>query len=295
MPARAEITYSGNWSALATNTRRPNFRAPQRNAKDISGPITLVVHITGQQVTSSLTGRYFRNQAMSGTRIDGYCRLAQTSGPDTVEGRCDQNGFSGRIAGSSVDGFDFSGAFEGSTLKFVDVEKRDMEQAVAQRAAAAQAAAQEAAYRALPNAGPVLTKRLDGWAATDSRGWVQNKYDTGSMSNVKIISGSAKSGNFAVKGFYTFNGGARGSVTVNMANNKFQCIQFWDSYEGCRVLRSPNQPPRGFAGSGSAGRADSREDCNDDCRSQAWSIRQYNDQVHQQQEQQQREAAPPPY
>jgi hypothetical protein len=82
---------------------------------------------------------------------------------------------------------------------------------------------------------------LDGFVTTDSRGWAFNRYDAGSMTNVKIIDGSAKSGNYVMQGYYTYNGGSRGWVMAKMAAGKLDCIQFWDAVIGCRGIRTPEQ------------------------------------------------------
>ena len=76
---------------------------------------------------------------------------------------------------------------------------------------------------------------------TDARGWAFNKLDPDSLRNVKVISGSLKSGNFSLRGEYTYNGGSPGWVVVQYTGNKFSCLQFWDAVIGCREIRSAAQ------------------------------------------------------
>ena len=107
--------------------------------------------------------------------------------------------------------------FEAEATQFVDARVEEEQRRLAAAEAAGRARAAAAAYAALPNAGAALTRRLDGFVQTDSRGWAFNRYDAGSIANVKIIEGSIRSGNFVMQGYYSYNGGSRGWVMAKMA------------------------------------------------------------------------------
>jgi hypothetical protein len=131
--------------------------------------------------------------------------------------------------------------FQTSVVKIVDYDVRDREAAAtaaaAKIASEKQAAAQLAAIKAMPIAGPALTKQLNSYVTADSAGWVMNHYDAGTIHNVRVAEGSAKSGNMVLRGEYTFNGGASGWVLAKLVGGKLDCIQFWDARIGCRGLR----------------------------------------------------------
>lgn len=92
-----------------------------------------------------------------------------------------------------------------------------------------------------PLAGPALTRRLDALVLTDSRGWAFNRYDAGSMRDVRIVDGTVKGGHYVLRGVYSYNGGARGWVLARMSGSNLECIQFHDSMIGCRALRTAAQ------------------------------------------------------
>ena len=129
-------------------------------------------------------------------------------------------------------------------MAVADVEKKKqavLAQAARVREAAAARAEAEARIRSLPLAGPIYTRQLAGYVRTDSLGWASNQLDAGSVRNVRIYAGSVKSGNFVLRGEYTYNGGASGWVVAAFTRGKFACIQFWDTMVGCRTLRKPGE------------------------------------------------------
>lgn len=113
--------------------------------------------------------------------------------------------------------------------------------AAREREAAEARAAFAARLAAMPLAGPVYSRQTAGYVATDSSGWAMNRLDPGSVHNVRVYSGTVKTGNFILRAEYTYNGGAAGWAVLQYNGGKFSCIQFWDSMIGCRALRRPGE------------------------------------------------------
>jgi hypothetical protein len=93
---------------------------------------------------------------------------------------------------------------------------------------------------ALGQADESLTGTMDKIVAVDAEGWVFNRYDVGSMTNVRVE--RLADGSADVHGDYTYNGGAAGWVKVHVVGGKLDCLEFWDFPGQCRPLgRSPSQ------------------------------------------------------
>lgn len=292
-PDRAEVDYRGSFSMTVGS-----LGASKGKGRQLSGTMDITLEVTGSRVTARIGGTGLEWLALNGTVENGYCRLHSNAVDVTIvyEGQCGPQGFAGRTTGGSrLDGFSQDGQFDLSAVRLVDLGEQDRlamaaqaerdrqaaadraardqqaaaEQAERNRQAAAaqaqqqqQAAATQAAYRALPVAGPVLTRRLEGWVHEDSLGWGFFKYDPGSVRDVKIVDGTVKSGNYVLEGDYTYNnvfsGWVTGWVKVAVRGNRFNCIEFWDT-GGCRGLRAPLQGS-GDVANGSAGSGTSNSD-----------------------------------
>ncbi|MQT15191.1 hypothetical protein [Segnochrobactrum spirostomi] len=81
-----------------------------------------------------------------------------------------------------------------------------------------------------------LAAALDSIVQADSAGWMLNTYNTGSVRNIKILSGSANSTTMNVYGEYTFNNSNTGWVKVKIRNGRLSCLEFWDFPGECRPL-----------------------------------------------------------
>jgi hypothetical protein len=83
---------------------------------------------------------------------------------------------------------------------------------------------------------------FDGLIAHDASSWIMNRYDRGSMKNMKIVESSNQGRTKIVYGEYTYNGGMSGWVRARFVDTKLQCLEFWDFSGRCRALgRSPSQ------------------------------------------------------
>jgi len=104
------------------------------------------------------------------------------------------------------------------------------------QAIAPRATSQVAQVNAVPTTSPEAArygKILDGIVREDSKAWVSNRYDTGSMITGYIFKSSDGSAT-SVKGLYTFNGGQSGWVVAEFSGNRLSCLKFWDFADTCR-------------------------------------------------------------
>ncbi len=100
-----------------------------------------------------------------------------------------------------------------------------------------------AASAQIPNAPRAVV--LEGLAATldnvirvDSRGWLMNQYDVGSVTNARMEESSRADRSGVLFGEYTYNGGRPGWVRVRIADGVAQCVEYWDFQGRCRAVGS---------------------------------------------------------
>lgn len=255
IPQRAEITYQGTYDVTVSQPMRVPRKFSLESALDavqgsrgrtLSGTLTIVAKFEGQAVTAQASGTGgVRAARMSGSSIAGRCHLALADGSTTYDGTCTSQGFTGTIGGTAAGNSTVRGRFTLAASKVVDVAERERQQQFAAEKARIDRekaiAAERARIAAMPNAGAAYTTKLAGLVQADARGWAFNHLDPGSVHNVKVADGSIKSGNFVLRGEYTYNGGSPGSVLAQFSAGKFACIQFWDAMIGCRGLRTVEQ------------------------------------------------------
>ena len=241
-----QIIYVGNWTVTKTRVRRGNQVLRNPRPRDYQGTIRIVMNITGQNATAEVSGTNYEAGRWTGTFSNGYCRFVGSNGIEVYEGRCDTQSFIATILEGPASEYQSNGRISASAESVISAAeiraaaaKAKAEAAAAEAKARAEAAAAAARYAALPNAGPTLTKQFDAFVRKDALGWAFNKYDAGSLRNVKIISGTTKNGNFIMQGDYTYNGGNAGWVRASMYGNKLNCILFHDAVIGCRDPRTP--------------------------------------------------------
>lgn len=253
--ARLQITYDGRASGIAKVKDR------SRNSSVTLGGLRLnfdgmrevpveagyhvVVTYEGTNVSgveTQTSSAPFLNGTFTfrGTRQGDACLLTWSDGAQ-LTARCTTEEFGYEQATSDAQGQSSNIRFAAARTGTVDLAAQERQAQEAQRAEQERIAAAEAAWRALPDAGADLTRQLEGFVETDSQGWAFNRFDVGSIRDVKILNGSAKTGTLLMKGFYTYNGGMTGWVMVQMVQGKFGCIQFWDAIIGCRPLRTAAQ------------------------------------------------------
>jgi len=79
-----------------------------------------------------------------------------------------------------------------------------------------------------------LNRSLDSIVTADSTGWWSNKYLPGSMHDSYIRSSSADGATYLARGYFSYRGGGDGWVEAKLANGSLACIQYWDTWFGCR-------------------------------------------------------------
>lgn len=95
-------------------------------------------------------------------------------------------------------------------------------------------------------------KLFDELIALDAKGWMFNRYNRGSVRNLKIVEESEDGTQRVVYAEYLFNGSRKGHVRVLFADGALKCMKYWDS-PSCRPIgRSHSQA---FAAAVAAGMA----------------------------------------
>lgn len=223
-----------------------NTAADTSNRKQMAGSISFTLEFSGEAIEGTYTSvGSLRSGRVSGTMRDGVCTLYDASSGAPWTGRCDPRGFNGSFRSLEGSRQEIDLNFSSTSAEVVDYDERDRvraQQAVANAAEAKRRQEAEAArIAAMPMAGPAYSTKLASYVAEDSRGWAVNHFDAGSLHNVRVASGSLKSGVFALRGEYTFNGGSPGWVIGQFSGGKLDCIQFWDAMVGCRGIRRPGE------------------------------------------------------
>jgi len=146
----------------------------------------------------------------------------------------------------------------------------------------------EIAPRVPPRPASSLDRSLDAIVQADSRSWVFNRYDVGSMSNARVISRSKPQRSVVIYGEYTFNGGSRGWIKARIKHGVVACVQFWDG-PSCRSLGQPASQAllgallrgamSGGGGSSGSGRTTERDQENRDFYASQRAIQATQDQV----------------
>lgn len=120
---------------------------------------------------------------------------------------------------------------ERDRLAAIEQAKREREAAAARRAEAAEAAR----LAALPRATPAQIRLLADAIGQDSGNWWSNRYDVGSLNNVRVDSSG---GVIALRGDYTYNGGSQGWIKGRIERGRVQCIQYHDTSDCAEVRQS---------------------------------------------------------
>lgn len=214
-----------------------SISAAQPRASD--GTIDITLQFDHGTVTGQFTGpRPLGSGTLSGTISGGTCHLIFQN--SVWDGPCGPQGFTGS-GNSHNNQSTMTLTWRTTPVEVIDYDARDRAANEARLAAEAARQREEARIAALPNAGPAATRRFEALVQADSRGWAFNRFDSGSLHNVKVLTGTANSANYVLRGEYTYNGGSPGWVIAQMNGPNLVCIQFWDAVVGCRALRTQAQ------------------------------------------------------
>lgn len=86
-----------------------------------------------------------------------------------------------------------------------------------------------------------LAKELDAIIARDSRSWLFNRYNQGSVHDIRVL--GADAANTEVQGRYRFNGSSIGWIKVRFTEGKVNCLIYHDFPGNCRPV---GQNPAGM-------------------------------------------------
>jgi hypothetical protein len=81
--------------------------------------------------------------------------------------------------------------------------------------------------------GNLYHETLDAIIRKDAAGWIMNKYDAGSVTNIRATQRNGKA--VALQGDYTFNGNQTGWVRVDFTKTT-PCLEYWDTKGTCRPV-----------------------------------------------------------
>lgn len=248
---RGQIIYEGSYEGSMETPRRipRNLNVGSilnavtaSNSEPYRGSIRYVVEFEGNIVRGTFQeqGSFNGSGTFTGTRQGELCSIVSNAGV-RINANCNFYTFSGSIDFTDNRNRRFRSSIEANKTSLIDYVERDRQRAIEAENARIAAAEAAARYAALPSASPALVQRFDRIVQTDAQGWAFNRYDVGSMRNVKIISGQVGRGTYVIRGEYTYNGGQTGWVMAEMSGQNLSCIQFWDAVMGCRGLRTPEQ------------------------------------------------------
>lgn len=248
------VTYTGSYQGAIETPGRPMRRftldeavrsATSGSREEIGGPYTLELTIEGNAVSGRLRASGgVRNANVSGTRNGDRCRLF--IGDVLVEAECTAARFDGRARTQGNERRIYNYRVDAEATRVVDnrAEAARREQAAAeaearqaeQRAERERASQAEAArIAALPRASQAQADTLERAVRQDSSAWAFNRYDIGSMSNVRVSSSAG--GITTLRGEYTYNGGSRGWVEARVSGGRVECLGYWDM-GGCSAVRT---------------------------------------------------------
>lgn len=231
-PEMRELSISSVVGAVAGGQR-------QRYA----GRYDMVLTIDGTAVTGQASGTGGIEAAtFSGTRTGNLCRL-YIEGAE-LEATCTTERFVGTSRSPRGASPSFLMNIDARATRVVDTAEEERQRAEAAARAAEERAAAEAAERARIAAMPLATtaqaQMVEGAVRQDSGAWAWNRYDTGSVTNVRIA--DRDGGTTTLRAEYTYNGGRAGWVLAEVRNGQVECLGYWDM-PTCTNVRSPAPAP----------------------------------------------------
>lgn len=238
---RGRITYRGTHEGAQQRGRR--------GTREFGGALTIELTFDGNAVTGTFSGTGgINNGTMSGSRNGTRCRLFEARGGDIMEGECTRTRFSVEVR-SQGNRNAIAAHFDAQATQLVDAADEDRqreasrlaeaEQGRVRRAQADQAQRAEAdRIAARPPATSAQARLLTTAIEQDSQGWLANRYDAGSIRNIRVASDS---GSTTLRGEYTYNGGNRGWVVARVSAGRVTCLEFHDTYGQCSAVRDRAQ------------------------------------------------------
>jgi len=263
---RGQISYSGTQQGYSQRQQRAPRRLTLGTAlealaggerEEFGGPYQLQLTIDGDAVSgtySGAPGSGIRPGRIAGTRNGSRCRLFADD--ILIEAECTADRFVGngrsqgnsrvsqtlRIDARATDVVDAAeeerqaaeAAAQDAAQAADELAQAEVERAAAEAGRAAAAAAERARIASMPAASSAQTALLERTVRQDAQAWRLNRYDAGSMSNVRAS--SIAGGLTLLRGDYTYNGGSRGWVEARVTGGRVECLGYWD-VGGCALPR----------------------------------------------------------
>ncbi|MDZ4362352.1 hypothetical protein [Brevundimonas sp.] len=234
-PEMRELSISSVVGAVAGGQR-------QRYA----GRYDMVLTIDGTAVTGQASGTGGIEPAtFSGTRTGNLCRL-YLEGAE-LEATCTTERFVGASRSPRGASPSFLMNIDARATRVVDTAEEERQRAEASARAAEERAAAEAAERARIAAMPMATtaqaQMVERAVRQDSGAWLMNRFDVGSVRNVRVASREANA--TVLRAEYTYNGGSAGWLEASISNGAVSCLEYWDGFSclPVRTAPSPSQRP----------------------------------------------------
>lgn len=248
---RGRITYLGHY----TGERAARQRAPRRmrDLSDLAAALTSgqVERFSGRaRLEASYEGSTVRittydgesRGEFTGTREGSTCLLVQTSDGATGRFHCDRTSFEGELRGVMTGQRAYRSEIRTQATQFVDAvveeqaartaalaaaEQRRLDEAqerVNAEARAREAAAEARRIAALPRASSNQAALLEAAIELDSQSWDWNRYDVGTLKNVRIWDRNGST--TIVRGEYAYNGGLEGWIRGQIVDGRVVGIQY---------------------------------------------------------------------
>jgi hypothetical protein len=251
---RGRITYSGVQEGRIDTPGRPIRRlsvesvvgsVTSANSETFGGSYDLTLNFDGPRVTGTYRlGSGRGSGEISGTRTGSRCRLFARD--TAIEGECTQAAFIATGQGPAGGRRTQSFRIDAQATEVVDAVAEEArraeaaEQAAAERAEAEarraeEAAAERARIAAMPMATGAQVQLVERAVRQDSGAWAWNRFDIGSITNVRVAERSG--GATTLRAEYTYNGGSPGWVLARVVDGRVDCLGYWD-FGGCAEVRT---------------------------------------------------------
>ncbi|MXO91115.1 hypothetical protein [Pontixanthobacter aquaemixtae] len=223
--------------ADAANVNLPcnTFANLVSNVRSKNGDVAFQGKVIGTSRTTWLTGLVAKDGTLYGveTDADGVSQVAFSGSDFTYTAPYKQYHFADRRAGIARE----TAERERAQRLAREKRERDRRNAIAARLQKDRTASAIEQVRASPERAAAL-RAIDTMILQDSQSWWINRYNPGTVRNMRsgyVIGGIA---NRYYEVDYTYNNGSTGSVKVYMSGDYIHCIKYWDMWgNDCRPPR----------------------------------------------------------
>lgn len=262
---RGRIVYRGTYSGSEQAPQRRGqvklgkmlANAVGLNSTPIGGSSSYTLEFDGNRVTGSFEindGRRSARGTLTGTRQGTMCRLFDKDGGAFIA-TCTASEFRGSASSGASSRVKWKTRFQASAVGYTDyaqVQRNRPSPPVSAPARNAATPSRPASGYVQPGssppatgpaAKPALVAALRTAVQNDATNWGINRFDSGSLSNVRVIRGSGAAPS-RIRGTYTFNNGHPGWVEADVSGGRILCLNYWDTGSRCTPPRAASQYQR---------------------------------------------------